>query len=62
MSPMHGAPHGAIWVVLEKQMVLPIDVDQAIGVVHPTFCRCEVVAGMELLRGAWRKLNFLLAA
>jgi hypothetical protein len=43
-------------------MVLPIDVDQAIGIVHPTFGRCEMVGRSELFRGTWCKFYFLLGA
>ena len=43
MAPMHRTPHGAIWIVLIKKMILTFIIHHTIRVVHPACCRCEMV-------------------
>ena len=42
VAPVHGVPHRGLGVVLEKDVVLPLEVAQAVGVVYPAALRLEV--------------------
>jgi hypothetical protein len=47
--------------MLEKQMIFPIDVNQAIGIVHPSLGGRKMVVKAVVFTSAWRKFNFLFA-
>ena len=45
MAPTHVSPLVTKGIVLVKQVVLTLIVDQSVGIVHPVFFRGEVVGG-----------------
>ena len=45
MSPVHGAPNGAVGVMLVKEVVLALVVNHAVGVVHPAGRRGKMKLG-----------------
>ena len=49
VSPRHVAPRGAVRVVLEIEVPLAVEVEHAVGVVHPPVGGRVVVDGAELL-------------
>src|SRR5688572_24643054 len=49
MSPTHVAPFVALRIVLVEQMILPLEVDHAVRIVHPVFRWGEVKLRSEWL-------------
>jgi hypothetical protein len=45
MPPVHGAPDGAIGIILIEKMIFPFVVNHAVGIIHPHAVGCEMVKG-----------------
>src|ERR1700751_3416337 len=43
MSPMNRAPERSIWIVLVKEMVLPLPENRAVWIIHPIRWRQEMI-------------------
>ena len=49
MAPGHVSPFIGLWVMLKKEVILPIVIDHAVGVIEPVFTGGEMELGAVLL-------------
>jgi len=58
---MHRSPYGTVWIVLIKKMVLTLEKNHAVRVVHPHRVRREVKArSMSFYISNYRRIRLVL--
>src|SRR5688500_2847428 len=61
VTPMHRPPHSAVGIVLIEQMILSVEENHAVRIVHPHLRRGEMKDGTMLLRPFIRESIAVLA-
>ena len=51
VGPVHVSPDGGVGVVLEKHVIAALEVERAVGIVHPVACGEEMELGAEGVGG-----------